>query len=78
MQVQPNTTRAIGKASVGQATLAHSCNCAGFSRKVHIMYKLVYNSDKRIIVFKNALQLARYLKPVDVKRRNFRLYKKGN
>lgn len=54
---------------------AHSCNCAGYSRKVHIMYKLVYNSDKRIIVFKNALQLARYLR--DVKSRTFRLYKKG-
>jgi hypothetical protein len=41
------------------------------------MYKLIY-SDKRFIVFKNASQLVRYLKPVDVKRRNFRLYKKGN
>jgi len=41
------------------------------------MYKVVYNSNKRFIVFKSEFRLVRFLKSIDLTNRDFRLYKKG-
>ena len=53
---------------------AHSDISVVSSRKVHIMYKVVYR-DKRVAILKDVSQLLRFLSPVDSMKYTFKVYK---